>query len=731
MRSRYCLSLLVVLFSLVCTTPSFASAKGGDGDIKGRVVRQANHQPVVNAGVEIIEGNKTLVNTQTNSDGTFSIRIPKFRGTRKHFILRISHVGYETYIKRIDQEVKDVEIKEVILRENAQDLEEVVVTSTRTHRHHKDIPVPTQVIGRSQIERIAPTTVKALLLYAIPGIEFGYHGGITHISMQGYDADYIAFLIDGEEVAGLKNGSMDLSRLSPDNIERIEVIKGAGSALYGSNAIAGVINIITRQYNKPFSAGASVGYSRIGGWTSHLQAGVKTKHINNSLTGSFDREGGYTLKSKNNASSLPIPRNDIFRVGNRLKVTPNDRMSFGWDVSTSRRKQFRNEFYNDIYDYLTNVVRAAWQLSPTYRISALYNGDYSSRVRDFFKANEKETLHKNFVQTLRLQHDVHLGEGSELTFGIEGHMESMLSFQIDEAKDKKNIKYGVLFAQHLWKISPNLHLLYGGRADYHSNYGLHLSPKATLLYKRAGWILRGGYSRAFKSPSVMDLYFNWSHQGTFDIIGNPDLKPETANQFLTNLEWSNARLSFSTGVTHTLFKDRIVMQQQDKKGNQKYVNIDGTSRMTVADAHASWRICNGFTLSGTYTFSYAPAYKKVNGTEVDLSTIRPHNLLMKFDVYKAWNEKWSTSLTLIGQYLSAIKVNTISRKENSNELEVSTQTYDGYPMFRTTASVSYDRRITLSASVDNLLNYKADNLGYQNASLTPGRIFYGKLSFQL
>lgn len=730
MRSGYCLSLLVVLFSLVCTTPSFASVKEGEGDIKGRVVRQTNHQPISDAKVEIIEGNKSLANTQTDKQGGFVLEIPKLRGIRRHFIIRISHVGYETYIKRVDQEVKALELEEIVLKESTQNLEEVVVTSTRTLRHHKDVPVPTQIITRAQIDRIAPTTMKDILLYSIPGIEFSQHGGITHITMQGYNADYIAFLIDGEEVAGLKSGSIDLSRLSPDNIERIEVIKGAGSALYGSSAIAGVINIITRQYNKPFSAGASVGYSQTGGWTSHLQTGVKTKIINNSLTGSFDREGGYTLETKNKSVSLDVPRNDIFRIGNRLKVTPSDQIAFGWDANFSRRKQFRNEFHNDIYDYLTNTLRASWQLSPTYRISALYNGDYSSRVRDFFKAEEKETQHKNFVQTLRLQHDVHFGNGNDLNFGIEGHMESMLSSQINEAKEKKSIKYGVLFAQHLWKIGSSVDLLYGARADYHSNYGLHLSPKATLSYKMGGWILRGGYSRAFKSPSVMDLYFNWSHQGMFDIIGNPDLKPETANQFLTNLEWSNALLSFAAGVTHTLFKDRIVMQQ-DKKGNQHHVNIDGTSRMTVADAHASWRICNGFTLSGSYTFSHAPAYREINGSQVDLSTIRPHNLLAKFDAYKAWDDKWSTSLALIGQYLSTIKVNTVSKEEGTDKLKVESQVYEGYPMFRTTASVSYDRRITLSLSVDNLLGYKANNLGYQNASLTPGRIFYGKLSFQL
>lgn len=728
---RYCTVLVLLWVSLLSPTLVSAQSETSEGDVRGRVLRQVGQSPISEATVELIGDNKTLANTLTDSDGSFCVALPqRQKSGRRHFVLRVSHVGYEPYIKRLGTDLTRLDLSRITLKECAQDLDEIVVTSTRTHRHLKDIPVPTHVITRAHIDRIAPTSMKDILLYSIPGIELRQHGGVTHIKVQGYDADYVTFLIDGEEVAGLKNGSIDLSRLSPDNIERVEVIKGAGSALYGSSAIAGVINIITRQNSKPFSASASAGYHQTGGWTSHLQVGVKKGMVNNIFTTSLDREGGYTLKTKDESASLPVHRNDIFRIGNRLKLTPTKDLTLGWDANYSRRTQFRNEHHNDVYDYITNTLKASWQISPTYRMSALYNGDYSSRVRDFFVAKETETQHKNFVQALRIQNDLNLGDGSDLSFGVGGHMESMLSFQINDGKDKKNIMYGILFAQHLWKLGSGLDLLYGARADYHSNYGLHLSPKATLSYKTGGWILRGGYARAFKSPSVMDLYFNWSHQGMFDIVGNPDLKPETANQFLTNLEWSNAKVSASAGVTHTLFHDRIVMQQ-DKGGNQQHVNINGISRMTVVDANASWRICNGMTLSGSYTFSHAPSYKEVNGQQVDISAVRPHNLLVKLDTYKAWSAKWSSSLSLIGQYLSTIKLNTVTKEEGTDKVSVEEKVYDGYPMFRMTAGVSYDHRISLSLSIDNLFGYKADNLGYQNASLTPGRMFYVKCAFQL
>ncbi|MDO4695433.1 MAG: TonB-dependent receptor [Porphyromonas sp.] len=729
MRAKYCLTLLVVLTSLLYTAPSFASAEGGDGHIRGRVISEHGHKPIADAIVELIAGQKVLYNSQTDRNGKFTLPLDRTNSKRKHFVLRISHISHETYIMRVERAVRDVELPDIIMKEWATDLSECVVTSTRTQRHHKDVPIPTQVITKAQIDRIAPTSMKDVLLYSIPGIEFHQHGGITHITMQGYSADYITFLIDGEEVAGLKSGSIDLTRLSPENIERVEVIKGAGSALYGSNAIAGVINIITRQYDKPVSMGVSQGYSERGGWTSHAQVGVKNKYFSNSLSGSYDREGGYTLKNKNESSELKVIQNDIQRIGNRFKFTPNDFVSIGLDVNYSRRRQYLDEFKNDIYDYLTNSLKMGWQSSPVYRISLLYNGDISWRNREYIKTGREEIQHRNFVNVLRLQHDLHLGEGNDINFGAEGHLETMLSSQINSAEETKSIKYGVLFAQHLWQVHKNLNLLYGARADYHSNYGLHLSPKATLSYKVHDFTLRGGYARAFKSPTVMELYFNWSHQGMFDIIGNPDLKPETANQFLSNIEWSKAGVTLSAGITHTIFKDRITMQQ-DEKGDQQHVNLDGTTRMTVVDANATWRLCNGLTLFGSYTFTHDPKYREINGRRVDLNNTRAHNLLLKLDGYKSWNDKWSSAVTLIGQYLSGIEINTVS-KEADDSLVIKTQNYDGYPMFRMTGSISFDRKMTFSAGVDNLLNYKAKNLGLQNASLTPGRIFFGKLTFQL
>lgn len=728
MRSRYYTLLLVLLAALSGITPSFAAAREGGCSLRGHVVAYNNKQPIAEAKVELLEGKKAIAYSCTDKKGDFALSLahrPKGR-----CYLRITHVGYETYTKRVDLEKSKCDLQTIVLKEITQDLDEVVVTSTRTMRHLKDLPVPTQVVTRTQIEKIAPTSVKDILLYSIPGIEFSQHGGITHISMQGYNADYIAFLIDGEEVAGLKSGSLDFSRLSPDNIQRVEFTKGAGSALYGSNAIAGVINIITRQYDKPFSAGASVGYNQVGSWTSHLQAGVKQKYFSNSLSGSYDREGGYTLQNRDNTQDFKVLRNDVYRVGNRLRITPGSSVRLGWDANLSRRTQFRDEYHNDLYDYYTNSLRASWQASPNYTVSALYNGDFSSRIRHFFQADEKQMEHKNFVQTLRLQSDMHLTEGSDISFGLEGHTESMRSSQINEGKDKKSIQYGVLFAQHLWKIRPDIDLLYGARADYHSNYKLHVSPKVTLSYKKAGWIARGGYAHGFKSPSVMDLYFNWSHQGMFYIYGNPDLKPETANQFLANVEWSNSSVSAAAGVTHTLFTDRIT-RRVDKQSNQHHVNIDGTSRMTVADANASWRICTGLTLTGSYTFTYAPMYKKINGQEVDLNIIRPHNLLLKVDAYKSWSSKWSSSFSLIGQYLSGISFNSVSKKKDSEELEIKKENYEGYPMLRATGSVSYNRWVTLSLSMDNILGYRANDINFQNASLSPGRVLYGKIAFQL
>ena len=132
---------------------------------------------------------------------------------------------------------------------------EVVVTATRTPKLLKNTPVQTRVISRRDIERSDATNIQDLLTQTMPGAEFTYAmNQQTHLNFSGFGGQGLLFLVDGERMAGETMDDVDFSRITLENVERIEIVRGAASALYGSNAVGGVVNVITRNNAKSWTA---------------------------------------------------------------------------------------------------------------------------------------------------------------------------------------------------------------------------------------------------------------------------------------------------------------------------------------------------------------------------------------------------------------------------------------------------------------------------------------------
>ena len=144
-------------------------------------------------------------------------------------------------------------------------LEQVVVTATHTPKALKDVPVVTRLISLDDIKKADATNIQDLLVQELPGLEFGFAmTQETSLNMSGFGGNAVLFLVDGERVAGETVDNTDYNRLNLDNVGRIEIVKGASSALYGSNAVGGVINIITRESIEPWTANVNSRYSSFG-----------------------------------------------------------------------------------------------------------------------------------------------------------------------------------------------------------------------------------------------------------------------------------------------------------------------------------------------------------------------------------------------------------------------------------------------------------------------------------
>lgn len=226
--------------------------------VKLKVLEKGTEQPVIAATV-VYADNEALQNLQgsvTNVDGLAELKIP----SKKTYYYKISYVGFVPATGKI--EATETE-KTVYLEEDHLGLNEVVVTGSRTARPIKMSPVTTQVLGGKQLVEAGYSNLQQALQQETPGLNIQKVGFGNEISMQGLDARHVLFLMDGERMTGDMAGNLDYERFNLHAIDRIEIVKGASSTLYGSRAAGAVINLITKKTTKPLSIDAGVRYGQM------------------------------------------------------------------------------------------------------------------------------------------------------------------------------------------------------------------------------------------------------------------------------------------------------------------------------------------------------------------------------------------------------------------------------------------------------------------------------------
>src|ERR1035437_2862817 len=274
---------------------------------------------LVTGAIIVIKG--TTLGAVADRNGFYSINRIK-PGT---YDMRVSLLGYET-----------LEIQTVIvggsntldfkLKASDINLNEVVVTGTKSENTLKNVPVITQVINARQMMDLGITTVLGALEKMVPGLEVSQFGTLATVTLQGMDAKYVLFLIDGERIAGEVDGDIDYSMLNLENIDRIEVIKGASSSLYGSNAIGGVINIITKKINEPFDAKFYSRYSKYNELYSGGSIGFKQGIIGSRTSFNYSHTDGYDITPETPHDWTQNPYNS-FSINQKFEITPSSRLS--------------------------------------------------------------------------------------------------------------------------------------------------------------------------------------------------------------------------------------------------------------------------------------------------------------------------------------------------------------------------------------------------------------------
>ena len=433
-----------------------------------------------------------------------------------------------------------------------------MVTGSRIEEPARESLVSTDVIRREEIEQSGARNA-ADLLEERDGVTIQRSFAGSALLLRGLDPEYTLILVDGDRVPGQTNGAIDLNRFGVENIERIEVVRGPGSALYGSDAIGGVVNIITRKPQKDFEADGSFSYGertmldatgRVGAAlaeTLHAQV-TGGYHHGDSFQSSADT-GGSGFSQGDAGFKLwfePDSKNRIIAAANYLNQTLQG-IDMGAGGAVLDRTQQQEQFSSSIEYRLRAsnsvelVQRASYSQFRDQYLSDQRRGDTLDRFED-----NREHLGQ-LTSLLQLK----LTRQHKATFGVEQLFQRLDSERLSTLGARYRL---AAFSQDAWRVykhgDTRFDVVPGVRVDVDSQFGTEVSPKLALqLEPDERWILRASYGRGFRAPSFQELLLRFENPTVgYVVVGNPNLDAETSHGFDLAATWA-AREWLDLGAT--------------------------------------------------------------------------------------------------------------------------------------------------------------------------------------
>jgi outer membrane receptor for ferrienterochelin and colicins len=522
------------------------------------------------------------------------------------YTLRVSYIGYETQEKTVDIRNGENHLDFHLIESNI-DLNEVVVTATKSEKTLKSVPVLTQVISARKMLELGITNVADALQNMVPGLNVAHNGTLVTVTLQGMSARYVLFLIDGERIAGELNGDIDYSMLNLENIDHIEVIKGASSSLYGSNAIGGVINIITKKINQPFDAKFYSRYSKYNELYSGGSIGLKKGIIGSRTSFNFGHTDGYDLTpdSPHDWTQNPFT---TYQISQKFEITPSAHLSLTpyFTYYQFERGNVSARPAHDLYTDLNAGLKGQYYFGNNSIDFSYYRDRYNTYTVLEQLNNKRDTASYDFIQTFRTQGNFHLSERSNLIAGLEYNTESLFSTRVEGGL--KNASESVFYLQEDFHIGEKWDVIAGLRGSNHSNYGFHAAPKLSLMFKQGAFNFRTSAGTGFRSPALKELYFKFDHFGQFQLIGNPKLIPESSKYISGSIEfskpWNNSSVTVYHNVLSNMITDELVPLPDSVEVTRQYQNIASASIYGV-DFISKQRIFNGLWVSAGYSYVHS------------------------------------------------------------------------------------------------------------------------------
>lgn len=529
------------------------------------------------------------------------------------------------------------------------DMERIVVTATQTKHSELSAPASVSVINRAELDALVIDDLASAVRY-LQGVNIseGTSYGRNEISLRGLDSDYTLILINGrrinsrEALTSSYGNDFDLSSIPMSAIERIEVVRGPMSSLYGSEALGGVINVILRQPTDEWQTSVGVQYDTPtkgdGGDTTKYNfytsgALIKDKLLANLIVDSSKRDAWRSdLKPKLDALE---DRDEISAIANlQWLIDSNQDLQFDLSYADDERESD----WNNYGAILTNYQQAE-------RISSglTHNGHWNwgdTRLRYYYENVEVTDNSALIAEIGNITQTNHNLDGQSTVLLGDHMLTGGAEYRWTKLENSRNVlgdgvlddNQSALYLQDEFSLGE-LNITLGGRVDHHDVYGTEFSPRLYLVYNLSSeWVIKGGGGKAFKAPNMSQSqadYIISSCRGSCTLAGNPELEPETSVNYELSTQYQTTDIGGSITYFHNDVENKIITETWNRVPGAvlTYQNVN-EAKITGWELQAWYDLTDDLSLSGNY--SKTDAKDKQNGTPFTLTPEDSYNIKLQW-----------------------------------------------------------------------------------------------------